>query len=213
MKRTWLVVSASAILVAGALAQGAPTKPQDKPKPAPAPAQSAPAAEKVTPVFFGNATCTQTGKAVDKSKFVEADGQRIYMCCDKCTDAVKKDTKAALAKAYPAATPVASKTCACGKAIEAGKSTDVTFEGHKVSLCSADCAKAFQKAPVTTLALMMHAGVADAKNATDPIDGKPVDESIAAICGKHLVHFSSWANEAAFEKDPATSLKKLKLSS
>jgi YHS domain-containing protein len=211
MKRICLFASAAAMVAAGAFAQGAPAKPQGKPNAAPA--QSAPAVEKVTPIFVGNATCTQTGKAVDKTKFVEVDGQRIYMCCDKCADAVKKDTKAALAKAYPDPKPVASKVCACGKAIEAGKSTDVTFQGNKVSLCSADCAKAFQKNPVTAIALLMHPDIKDAKNSTDPIDGKPVDGAIVAICQKHLVHFSSWANEATFEKDPATSMKKLKLSS
>lgn len=196
---------------AGVFGQAAPAKPQDKPKAAPE--QKAPAAaEKVTAVFFGNANCTQTNKPVDKTKFVDVDGQRIYMCCDKCADPVKKDTKAALAKAYPDATPVVAKNCACGKALEAGKTTDVTFQGHKVSLCSADCATAFKKGPVTMIALLIHPDVKDAKNAADPIDGKPVDGTIVAIYKTHLVHFSSWTSEGAFEKDPATSIAKLKLS-
>jgi YHS domain-containing protein len=204
-------VLAIGVTAAGVFAQAAPAKPQDKPTAAPE--QKAPtAAEKVTAVFLGNANCTQTNKPVDKTKFVEVDGQRIYMCCDKCADGVKKDTKTALAKAYPTATPVVAKNCACGKALEAGKTTDATFQGQKVSLCCADCATAFKKSPVTMIALLMHPDVTDAKNATDPIDGKPVDATIVAIYKTHLVHFSSWTSEAAFEKDPATSITKLKLS-
>ena len=216
MKRMILFVSVTVLTigatVAGAIGQAAPAKPQDKPKPAAE--QKAPAAaEKATAVFFGNANCTQTNKPVDKTKFVDVDGQRIYMCCDKCADPIKKDTKAALAKAYPGATPVVAKNCECGKALEAGKTTDVTFQGHKVSLCCADCAAAFKKSPVTMIALLMHPDVKDAKNAADPIDGKPVDATIVAIYKTHLVHFSTWANQAAFEKDPAASIAKLKLSS
>ncbi len=215
MKRIIPFVSVSvlafAAAVAGAFTQGAPAKPQDAPKPAAE--QKAPAAtDKVIAVFLGNETCPQTGKPVDKTKFEEVDGQRIYMCCSKCADPIKKDTKAALAKAYPTATPVVAKKCFCGEAVETGKETSVTFQGHKLGLCCADCAKEFKKTPVTAVALMMHPDAKDAKNANDPIDGKPIDATVVAIYKTHLVHFSSWANEAAFEKDPAASITKLKLS-
>jgi hypothetical protein len=36
-------------------------------------------------------TCPITGKPIDKKLFVDQDGKRIYVCCTKCPDAVKKD--------------------------------------------------------------------------------------------------------------------------
>jgi YHS domain-containing protein len=211
-------VTASALALAmtalAASAQDSPTKPPEKPKANPE--QKAPSSsEKVTVVFLGNSSCPQDSKAIDREKFVEVEGQRIYVCSDECAAALKKDAaaaKSALAKAYPTATPVASKECLCGEAVEAGKGTDVTFQGRKVALCSPDCASAFKKAPVTAIALIMSPGAKDAKNLTDPIDGKGIDATIVAIYRTHLVHFSSWANAASFEKDPTPVMAKLKLS-
>jgi hypothetical protein len=183
--------------------------------PVKSPDQKAPAAaEKVTIVFLGNTTCPGDNKPVNREKFVEVEGQRIYVCCDDCAGALKKDAaaaKSALAKAYPTATPVTSKVCCCGEALEAGKTTEVTFQGHKVSLCCADCAKEFKKHPVTAIALLMHPDVKDVKNTTDPIDDKAIDVTIVGVYKTHLIHFSNWGNAAAFEKDPAASIAKLKL--
>jgi hypothetical protein len=195
-------------------AQAAPAKQEEKDKPAPE--QKAPAAaEKATIVFLGNGTCPGDDKPVNREKFVEVEGQRIYVCCDECVTALKKDATAArsaLAKAYPIATPVAAKACTCGKPIEAGKATEVTFQGHKVSLCCSSCASTIKLNPVTAIALLMHPTVKDAKNTIDPYDSKPIDATIVAIYKTHLVHLSSWTSAAAFEKDPATAIQKLKLS-
>ncbi len=213
----FVIVSSLALVVAvaGANSQTAPAQPPSKPQAGGAQAAPPAAAEKATAVFTGNETCPGDNKPVNRDKFVEVEGQRVYVCCDNCVAALKKDAaaaKTALTKAYPEAKPVTAKNCACGGAIVAGKSSDVTFQGHKVTLCCADCATAFKKSPVTTMAMMMHPGSKDAKNATDPIDGKPIDGTILALYKNYLVHFSSWANEAAFEKDPAASFAKIKLS-
>ena len=128
----------------------------------------------------------------------------------------KKDAtaaKAALTKAYSKATPIAAKTCGCGGPIEAGKTTDVTWQGHKISMCSDDCVTEFRKSPPTVIAMLKHPGLKDAKNTTDPFDGKPVDPTIVGVYKTHVIHFSNWKNAAAFEKDPEAAVTKLKLSS
>lgn len=204
-----------AAVAAVASAQTSPGKPKDATKPA-AQDKAPAAAEKATVVFLGNATCPGDGKKVDREKFVEVDGQRIYVCSDGCAAALKKDTnvtKTAFAKAYPGATPIEAKSCCCGAAIDAKKAVDVTFQGRKVRLCCADCAKEFKKNPVTAIALLQHPDVKDAKNATDPIDGKPIETTIVGIYKTHLIHFASWANAASFEKDPTATITKLKLAS
>jgi YHS domain-containing protein len=188
-----------------------PAKPAGKQEPAAKPAAS----EKVTVVFLGNATCPADGKAVDRSKSIEVDGQRVYVCSDTCLAALKSDptaAKSALTKAYAKATPIDSKACTCGSPTEAGKATVVAFQGNQISLCSADCVTEFRKNPVTTIVMLKHPGLKDAKNMADATDGKPVDPTIVAVYKTNLVHFSSWENAAAFEKDPAPVVAKLKLS-
>ena len=214
----------TAVFAVGALVQGAKALPQGKPDPQappaqekPAPAQKAPSStEKVTILFLGNANCPVDEKAVNKDKFVEVEGQRIYVCSEACESKLKKDPAAAtsaLAKAYPVATPVAAKECFCSKELEKGHTTDVTFQGRKVSLCCADCASEFKKAPVTSIALIMNPTAKDAKNTSDPIDGKSIDSTVIAIYKGHLIHFANFANVAVFEKDPDPWMTKLKLSS
>jgi YHS domain-containing protein len=220
-----IAVLASVVLGLGGLALEASATAQDAPpaKPAPkapeqkAPEQKAPAStEKVSVVFLGNSTCPLDQKAVDRDKYVEVEGQRVYVCSDACQGKLKKDSAAAdeaLEKAYPVATPVVAKSCFCGKEVQKGSETDVTFEGHKVSLCCAACAGDFKKAPVTAIAIMMNPTAKDAKNLTDPIDGKAIDSGVVAIYKGHLVHFSSYANATTFEKEPDPWMTKLKLSS
>lgn len=52
------------------------------------PAAPAPAKEVVKKV---QENCPITGKPIDKKLFVDQDGKRIYVCCTRCPDAVKKD--------------------------------------------------------------------------------------------------------------------------
>lgn len=205
---------AAALLSAGAMAQDPAQKPQEGGKPPEAAKPAAPkaAAEKVTVVFLGNESCPADSKPIDRDKWAEVDGQRIYVCCDGCVAAVKKEGSAMLAKAYPSAKAVASKACACGSPVEAGKTTDVTWQGQKVALCGAECVTEFKRAPVTAIAMMSHPGLKDAKNAADPIDGKPVDPWVVVIYKKHVIHLGKFANVAAFEKDPEAAFAKLKVS-
>jgi len=180
-----------------------------------APAQAdkgaAKAAEKVVVPFFGNEKCP-CGKPADRDKFVEVEGQRIYVCCDNCVDMVKKDGPAMLAKAYVNVSTVASKGCAtCGKAVDAASAKTAVFEGRRVQLCCDDCVAAFKKNPALYLVKATWPDARDAKNSSDPIDGKPVVTGVVAIYKNHLVHFASAKSIDAFKKDPETTLTKLKL--
>jgi YHS domain-containing protein len=204
------VVATGAVLFMGAPLFAQAGKPA--PKPAAKPAAAAPQAttEVVHPVIFWNETCPVDGKAVAAAKFVDVDGQRVCVCSDACIDAVKKDTKGMVAKAYPTAKPVVSKVCACGKPLVAGKTTDVTWQGHTISTCSAECAATIKKSPAAAVALLTNPGSTDMKNAVDPVDGKPVDAQVMAVYKKKIVHFATPASVAAFEKDPETILAKVK---
>ena len=81
MKKTnWFTVSmATALMTCGVCAA-------DKPAQTPTPSQKSLAvAVKVQTL------CPVMGGTINKSKFVDYDGKRIYVCCDGCIDKVKKD--------------------------------------------------------------------------------------------------------------------------
>lgn len=209
-----LLIGANAASAQGTPKQGKPGsgKPASgKPEGGDKQADKAKAGEKVIVPFFGNSNCL-CGKPADHDKFVEVEGQKIYVCSDACSAALSKDSKGAVQKAYPTAVAVTSKGCAtCGKAVEAGKAKEATFEGHKVSLCCDNCVADFKKDPALFLVKATWPDAKDAKNAADPIDGKPAAGGVVAIYKNHIVHFSTAKNVAAFEKDPAPSMTKLKL--
>lgn len=188
-------------------AKPTPPKKEDPPK------QTA-AAEKPSVPFFGNTTCPVDSKLADKEKFVDVEGQRVYVCSDTCKDAVTKDGKAMLAKAYPSTTPVVGKGCPmCTKPIASGQAKDVVFEGRRVQVCSDACITTFKANPWLVLVQVNWPDAKDAKNTTDPFDGKPVDPAILAVYKRHILHFSSQKSLAALEKDPDAALAKLKIAS
>ena len=123
--------------------------------------------------FFGNEKCPSTGKAVSHEQSLEVEGQRVYFCCKNCLAKAKSSSKtdqaALVAAAYKEVKAVGNKSCpVSGKAIEAGKGKEETWQGHKVTLCCPNCEKAFQKEPmvVTTIATY---GCEDLKNAKCPV--------------------------------------------
>src|SRR5262245_64457842 len=97
MKRMSMVsLSALAFAATAALAvgQAAPAKQADPAKPPAKQAEPAKPAdqkstEKATVVFLGNETCPGDGKKVMRDKYVETDGQRIYVCSDECMAALQ----------------------------------------------------------------------------------------------------------------------------
>jgi len=212
MNRVFSMTLAAAVFSAGAFAQTPTPTPTPKPQEGDKPAATQTTKEKVTVVFLGNETCPVDAKAIDRDKWAEIDGQRIFVCSDGCIATVKKDAKAMLAKAYPSARPLDAKECGCGMAVDAAKATPITWQGYKVALCGDACVTEFKKSPVTMIALMTHPDAKDAKNTADPIDGKPIDPWVVVLYKNHLIHLGKFSNIAAFEKDPAAVAAKLKLS-
>lgn len=102
-------------------------------------------------LFMGNATCPNSGMAVDEELFVESDGQKAYFCGAKCQAEAAKDPAAAILAAYPAATPLGNATCPIsGDPVEDGES--ITWQGQEVGLCCGMCVKGFKKDPTASIA-------------------------------------------------------------
>ncbi len=57
-------------------------------------AKASPAVPKLKP----QTKCPIQGDAINKKLFVDADGKRIYVCCEACLPEVKKDPQAAIKK-------------------------------------------------------------------------------------------------------------------
>jgi YHS domain-containing protein len=154
-------------------AKPAPAKPAAPT--APAPQADAKKAEIIVP-FFGNEKCPATGKAVNHEQSVEIDGQKVYFCCKNCVAkakaAPKAEQTAMAATAYKEVKAVANKTCpVSGHAIDAAKAKEMTWQGHKVTLCCPDCVKAFEKEPMVATAIATY-GCKDLKNAKCPVQEK-----------------------------------------
>lgn len=65
----------------------------------PAEQTSAPAPSAIAPVGHPQTTCPVMGSKVDtNSLYVDVDGKRIYVCCQACVAAVKKDSAKYIAK-------------------------------------------------------------------------------------------------------------------
>jgi YHS domain-containing protein len=193
---------------------------QDGAKPAPAkpaaPAQAAPAAdakkaEVITP-FFGNAKCPSTGKDVNHEQSIEVDGQRVYFCCKNCVAkakaAAKADQTALVAAAYKEVKAVGNKNCpVSGKAIEAGKGKEETWQGHKVTLCCPNCEKAFQKEPAIVTAIATY-GCEDLKNAKCPVlNDQAAGAEVMVIYKGKLVRLCCDDCPKDFAKEPDKFLK------
>jgi len=63
--------------------------------------------------------CPVTGEAINKDKFVDVEGYRVYVCCEGCTAKIKADPKTYLAKIRaggeePAKAPAAADAPKCG---------------------------------------------------------------------------------------------------
>jgi YHS domain-containing protein len=169
-------------------------------------------AEAVIP-FFGNATCPMSGKPINKTKYVESDGQRAYYCCGNCQGKAKADAKAAVAAAYKDAKAANNKKCpVSGHDIDAKKAKEMTWQGQKVMLCCGDCVAAFNKDPMLYVTMAVY-GAEDAKNKNCPVskldekkDEAAGNDDLAVYKGK-VVHFCCPDCGPSFVKDPDKYMK------
>jgi YHS domain-containing protein len=98
-------------------------------------------------------TCPTTGKPIDKSKFVEAQGQKVYFCCDSCVAKFKKDPEPVFAKfAKEGIVPesVQKTDPVCGMKVN-DKSVKADWKGRRLLFCSDSCKATFEKDPAKYL--------------------------------------------------------------
>jgi len=207
------IARVAAVAAAAFLATGvtfglslASARAQDGAKPA-APADGKKADAKVVIPFFGNAKCPIQGKAINPTKYVEADGQRAYFCCGGCVTKAKADPKAAIASAYKEPKAVGNKKCpVSGHAID-DKGKEVTWQGQKVMLCCGDCVEPFNKSPFlyTTAAVY---GAEDLKNKNCPVmkvlegEDEASDPSTLAVYQGKIVRLCCSECVPKFEESP-----------
>ena len=133
MKRNHLFVAASLVLlVAGAVALAAAGKAQT--------------------------SCPVSGKAINKSVFVDHQGQRIYFCCADCPAAFKADPEKSYAQFQEDGIELENIQTTCPvsgeKLGEHGEATSVSYKGRTVKFCCAACEKSFAKDPEKYLAML-----------------------------------------------------------
>jgi YHS domain-containing protein len=98
-------------------------------------------------------TCPTTGKPIDKTKFVETQGQKVYFCCDNCVGKFKKDPEpvfAKLAKEGIVPENVQKSDPICGMKVD-DKSVKADWKGRRLLFCSDHCKATFEKEPAKYL--------------------------------------------------------------
>ena len=92
--------------------------------------------------------CPLSGKPINKEFAVDFDGGKVYMCCENCPAAFKKDTAKYAAKAHLQMVQTEQlKQVACpfsGHKLDPSKTVDV--EGTTVAFCCDECLAKAKKA-------------------------------------------------------------------
>lgn len=132
MKRVQFIVQALVLLAAGAVGLVAAGTPQ--------------------------ASCPVSGKAINKSVFVDHQGQRIYFCCADCPAAFKANPEKYYAQFEKDGIELENIQTTCPvsgeKLGEHGEGTSVSYKGRTVRFCCAACEKPFAKDPEKYLAML-----------------------------------------------------------
>ncbi|MEP0775057.1 MAG: hypothetical protein HRF46_11920 [Acidobacteriota bacterium] len=95
--------------------------------------------------------CPVSAKAIDRSVFVDHQGQRIFFCCRGCPAAFKADPEkfyAQFARDGVALENIQTSCPVSGEALGGhGEATSVSYKGRTVKLCCAACEKPFVREP------------------------------------------------------------------
>ncbi len=107
--------------------------------------------------------CPIMGNEIDRSVFVDYEGQRIYFCCASCVKEFSKDPAGHVAKMKAAGIrlhPVPKPQTLCpvmGEPVDRSVYTD--HAGRRIYFCCQPCVKQFQKDPEKYLKLLAEQGV------------------------------------------------------
>lgn len=92
--------------------------------------------------------CPVSGDAVNKSVYVDYQGQRVYFCCDKCPAKFKADPEKYFAQfAKEGIVPENIQTVCPVTGEEITKASHTDYKGRRVYFCCDKCIAAFQKDP------------------------------------------------------------------
>lgn len=95
--------------------------------------------------------CPVTGEKVDYTKYVDVDGKRVYVCCEKCAEKVKADPATYIGKLEKdgvtlAKAPKPQTVCpVMGGAVS--KSLFVDAEGKRIYVCCPSCIETVKADP------------------------------------------------------------------
>ncbi len=93
--------------------------------------------------------CPTRDKPIDKTKYVDYQGQRVYFCCDSCAAKFKADPEPVFAKfAKEGIVPenVQKTDPICGMKVNE-KSVKAEWKGRHLLFCSDHCKETFLKDP------------------------------------------------------------------
>ncbi len=97
------------------------------------------------------ATCPVSGKPVDKSVYVDYQGQRIYFCCANCPKEFRKNPEKYFAKFEAEGIELENIQTACPvsgeKLGEHGEAASIRYKGRTVKFCCPACEKPFRAEP------------------------------------------------------------------
>ncbi len=106
--------------------------------------------------FFGNKDCPLQAKKARADKFVEQNGERVYVCCNMCRGKAKADFDTYRDAAYPAEQIIDVKNDRCpimGGKTEGSESSTV-FQNYRVHFCCDGCDEKFRQDPRRYLTLL-----------------------------------------------------------
>ncbi len=165
---------------------------------------------KVIVPSFDNAKCPMSGRDINPESFVEKGGERVFFCCDTCAGKGKADPEKWITTAYKDVKKLENKVCPISDhEIDAKKATLVSYQGNQVSLCCADCEKAFKADPKLVVTQAMYPKAKDLANAKCPGSGQKVTPGKIAIFQNQIVHFCCDDCVAGFEKSPKKMMAKV----
>ncbi len=113
--------------------------------------------------------CPVMGGKINKASYVDVKGKRIYLCCQGCDKAIKKDPDKYIKKmAENGEKPAELQTVCPVMGGKINKNVYVDVKGKRIYLCCPGCDKAIKKDPDKYIKKMEDAGIA--------IDNVPVEK-------------------------------------
>ena len=159
--------------------------------------------------FYGNPNCPFMGKPVKPDAYIEHEGQKAYFCCSRCKAKAEADPAAVVARAYAEMETIENEFCPVGKhETSSEKAVEVTFQGHRLTLCCSGCEGKFEKSPNLFLTMALHPDAEVLNAETCPASANAVDADTHVIIGDKIVRLCCPKCVKAAQADPAATLEK-----